>query len=194
MEPRKTTHQSHFIHPHREYVNSVPIAQLACPARFMEMSFLKLERFAKPGLTSLDKEYQYTVWPENLMKYCPSLVDLSIFQNDKNTTLNEKDAFLLEDAVPVDSRRSQLHRKTVSWMKKPDTVSQPNKRYGINLDRPKVLTNCIPAQDMVDPEKSRLENIKREEMEIREMKKSRRKRKKVYDDGISVDFLEDLSE
>lgn len=49
------------------------------------------------GITKLEEEFKYEVWPEEILKHCPPLVDLNIFKRDPSAV------------VMLDFKTYQLH-------------------------------------------------------------------------------------
>jgi hypothetical protein len=97
-----------FLCKRRVYTNNLPIAQVSCPPKFMTLPFHNIEKYGRAGITSLERDYKYEVWPEDIMKHLPPLVDLNIFKTPENAVLNEKDAILLEDDFSVQSNTKRL--------------------------------------------------------------------------------------
>ncbi|KAI6186896.1 RNA polymerase II-associated factor 1-like protein [Aphelenchoides besseyi] len=128
---------SQFICKRRVYNNTVPIPEIACPPKFIALPFQNVERYAKSGITKLEEEYRYEVWPEDFVKHCPSLVDLDAFIRSPDIKIDEKEAILLEDDLTpaTNSKRSQQHSKIVPWMRKTEYISTEFNRFGVNSDR-----------------------------------------------------------
>jgi hypothetical protein len=83
----KPNSQQQFICKRRNYTNNLPAAQLACPVKFLNLPFMNIERYAKCAITKLEGDYKYEVWPEEILKHCPPLVDLNIFKRNENAVV-----------------------------------------------------------------------------------------------------------
>jgi hypothetical protein len=78
-----------FICKRRIYTNNLPTAQLACPVKFLNLPFQNIERYARCAITKMESDYKYEVWPEEILKHCPPLVDLNIFKRDENAVVSD---------------------------------------------------------------------------------------------------------
>ncbi|CAD5207392.1 unnamed protein product [Bursaphelenchus okinawaensis] len=117
----------------RVYTNDVPLADVSNPPKFLKMQYNELERHAKCHISKLEEDYTYEVVPEDILRLCPSLVDISVFKRPKNAELHPDDAALLEDEFgsSASSKRSQQHNRVVPWMRKTEYISTEFNRFGV---------------------------------------------------------------
>ncbi|CAD5212196.1 unnamed protein product [Bursaphelenchus xylophilus] len=121
----------------RVYTNDVPMADVSIPPKFLKMQFNDLERHAKCQISKLEEEYTYEVVPEDILKLCPPLVDISVFKRPEEIEFDPLDALLLEDDFgnQQSSKRSQQHKRIVPWMRKTEYISTEFNRFGVTQEK-----------------------------------------------------------
>lgn len=94
-------------------------------------------RHGKCQITKLEEDYTYEVVPEDILRHCPPLVDLSLFKRLPHAEMHPLDAELLDDdfGAPIGTKRSQQHNRVVPWMRKTEYISTEFNRFGQAQDR-----------------------------------------------------------
>lgn len=57
--------------------------------------------------------------------------------NDSKQSLDKKDEKLLEDLTTKEMRRSLCHKRSVSWLKKTEYISEKFPKFGTTTDKTK---------------------------------------------------------
>ena len=99
-------------------------------------------RFVQYNPTSLERGYKFDIHTEHDLGIAIDLVDPDAYNVDPNAQFPIEDEYLLEDeaATSLDSKRSQSHRKNVSWLRKTEYISTEYHRMaqGANKQEAKV--------------------------------------------------------